>query len=107
VRRPSRRPRRGGCGAPCRCRGASPARRVPAPGGSTPPVPPPAEQRAVARQPTALHLPALPLVMPLRLLALRRLAARAAPRRYTAESLLRRIGDLRYYRLLADLVSGR
>jgi len=54
---------------------------VPATCASTAPVPSPSYQRAVARQPTALHLTALTLVTTLRLLDLCRLAVRAAHRR--------------------------
>ncbi len=48
---------------------------------TTVPVPPPSYQRAVARQPTALHATALTLVTTLRLLELCRLAVSAAHRR--------------------------
>ncbi len=44
---------------------------------TTVPVPPPSYQRAVARQPTALHATALTLVTTLRLLELCRLAVSA------------------------------
>jgi hypothetical protein len=54
---------------------------VPATCASMAPVPAPSYQRAVAKQPTALHLPALTLVATLRLLDLCRLAVRAAHRR--------------------------
>jgi hypothetical protein len=54
---------------------------VPATCGSTPPVPPPSYQRAVAKQPSALHLTALTVVQALHLLTLCRLAVRAAHRR--------------------------
>ncbi len=54
---------------------------APATYGSTPPVPPPSYQRAVAKQPTALHLAALTIVTTLGLLDLCRLAVRAAHRR--------------------------
>jgi hypothetical protein len=54
---------------------------VPATCASTAPVPSPSYQRAVARQPTALHLTALTLVTTLRSLDLCRLAMRAAHRR--------------------------
>ena len=53
---------------------------VPATCASTAPVPSPSYQRAVARQPTALHLTALTLVTTLRLLDLCRLAVRAGHR---------------------------
>jgi hypothetical protein len=76
---------------------------VPLPCVTTVPVPPPSYQRAVAKQPTALHLTALTVVTTLHLLDLCRLAVRAAqrrcppplpagpggrPRTYTEESLL-------------------
>src|SRR3954449_3193730 len=54
---------------------------VPATCGSTPPVPPPSYQRAVAKQPSALHLTALAVVQALHLLTLCRLAVRLAHRR--------------------------
>src|SRR3954466_15823698 len=54
---------------------------VPATCASKAPVPSPSSQRAVAKQPTALHLTALALVTTLRLLDLCRLAVRAAHRR--------------------------
>lgn len=47
----------------------------------TAPVPPPSYHRALAKQPTALHITALTLVTTLHLLALCRLAVRAAQRR--------------------------
>lgn len=76
---------------------------VPIPCPSTIPVPPPSYQRAVQKQPSALHRTALTLVTTLHLLDLCRLAVRAAhqrcppplprgpggaPRIYTEESLL-------------------
>lgn len=54
---------------------------VPATCARTPPVPPPSYQRAVAKQPAALHLTAPALVATLHLLTLCRLAVRAAHRR--------------------------
>lgn len=76
---------------------------VPVPCPATVAVPPPSYQRALAKQPTALHVTALTLVTTLHLLDLCRLAVRAAHRRcppplpkgpggrrrtYTEESLL-------------------
>lgn len=54
---------------------------VPATCSSTAPVPPPSYHRALAKQPTALHVTALTLVTTLHLLDLCRLAVRAAHRR--------------------------
>ncbi len=54
---------------------------APLPCVSTVPVPPPSHQRAVQKQPTALHATALAVVAALRLLALCRLAVRLAHRR--------------------------
>ena len=76
---------------------------VPAPCGSTAPVPPPAYQRALAKHSASLHLDALTVVETLHLLALCQLAVRlsrrgspaalpkgpgGAPRVYTDASLL-------------------
>ncbi len=54
---------------------------VPVPCGNTAPVPPPSYQRAVQKQPRALHCTALTLVTSLHLLDLCRLAVRLAQRR--------------------------
>lgn len=54
---------------------------VPATCLSTAPVPPPSYHRALGKHPTALHLTALALVTRLQLLALCRLAVRAAHQR--------------------------
>lgn len=54
---------------------------VPVPCAATGAVPPPSYQRAVAKQPTALHLTALTLVTTLHLLDLCRVAVHAAHRR--------------------------
>ncbi len=54
---------------------------VPVPCGNTAPVPPPSYQRALQKQPRALHRCALTLVTSLHLLDLCRLAVRLAHRR--------------------------
>ena len=76
---------------------------VPVPCGNTAPVPPPSYQRALRKQPRALHCTALTLVTTFHLLDLCRLAVRlaqqrcppplpagpgGAPRTYAEESLL-------------------
>ena len=55
---------------------------VPATCPGTAPVPPPSYHRALAKQPTALHVTALTLVTTLHLLALCRLAVQDAQRRW-------------------------